>query len=387
LWIAGQSAPDPGILLRGYKLAFGHEDDPGVEDILVQHIRVAIGDDAGGLNFNYRDNVNVLGSDSTNIVIDHVSMRWSSDENAGIGGKTVSTPNDHITYSNCILAEPLRYSGHTEEPHDYNMLVQWIDYFSLIKNLFIGGRQRNPQVDSNSSGEFINNLIINAQSETAFLFIFLDTDTNIIDLINNRSVSGPNSGGHAATEIPECFWEVPAVGTKLYWINNIMDDEKNAGAGDCTPSVDDHTDWQCVYENPPGDYEQYQVATPQRSSGISIWTPANLKTNITSNVGAWPNARDSRDTFYIGLISDTSNTIRPDSVADAGGWPTIAENSHTLNIPTTPHGVSGKSHTGSTRLEEWIAEGDGATWGTEYAENIEITTYLDRDPTIQGVTP
>src|SRR5262245_33029547 len=104
LTIAGQTAPSPGITIRGAALRIQ------ASDILVQHIRVRAGDDPNGPDPDNRDSLKIEGSDTRmvkNIVIDHCTFSWAIDENASVWG-----PNDNITFSNNIFAEPLNESLH-----------------------------------------------------------------------------------------------------------------------------------------------------------------------------------------------------------------------------------------------------------------------------------
>src|SRR3954463_12451074 len=75
--IAGQTAPSPGITIRGAALKIHGSN------ILVQHIRVRPGDDLKGPDPENRDALKIEGSSSvpaTNIVIDHCTFSWALDE-------------------------------------------------------------------------------------------------------------------------------------------------------------------------------------------------------------------------------------------------------------------------------------------------------------------
>ena len=102
LTIAGQTAPSPGIMIRGAAIRIQ------ASDVLVQHIRVRTGDDANGPDPDNRDSLKIEGSTAKpvkNIVIDHCSFSWAIDEIASVWG-----PHDNITFSNNIFAEPLNES-------------------------------------------------------------------------------------------------------------------------------------------------------------------------------------------------------------------------------------------------------------------------------------
>ncbi len=121
LTIAGQTAPSPGIMLRGAGLRIQ------TSDVLVQHLRVRPGDDPNGPDPENRDALKIQGSAEKpvkNIVIDHCSFSWSIDEVASVWG-----PHDNVTLSNNIFAQPLHDSLHPQHDrtgrmaHGYGVLL------------------------------------------------------------------------------------------------------------------------------------------------------------------------------------------------------------------------------------------------------------------------
>ena len=120
LRIAGQTAPSPGIMIRGAGIKVT------ASDVLIQHIRVRTGDSTNGPNPDNRDSLKINGSATKpvrNVVIDHCSFSWSIDEIASTWG-----PHDNITFTNNIFAEPLNESLHPQYdgtglmPHGYGVL-------------------------------------------------------------------------------------------------------------------------------------------------------------------------------------------------------------------------------------------------------------------------
>ena len=98
--IAGQTAPSPGITLRGASVIIK------TSDVLIQHIHVRPGDDPSGPSPDNRDALRIEGDEGTpivrNVVIDHCSFSWSIDEMASAWQNW-----DNITLSNNIFSEPL----------------------------------------------------------------------------------------------------------------------------------------------------------------------------------------------------------------------------------------------------------------------------------------
>ncbi len=345
--IAGQTSPNPGITLKGYKLVFN-----GVNDGLVQHIRVRIGDDAavpGGISCTYRDNINVGSTaPSTNIVIDHCSMSWAVDENAGLGYKG----SKNITYSNNIMAEGLHNSCHNQGEHSRGMLIRGGGGpYSVIKNLFISNKNRNPEV-YDSKLELINNLIINPGSFNVLLIGKTDW-LQKITMEGNVVKSGQDTGSHAAQQIPEFYNQVAKTGSEYFIRNNWVNDAYGRGDS-CQPTENDANDWQCVYKNPSSlNPEKYKVkSNPSIWSGnVNVLKMNEVENYIKMNVGARPADRDPVDSRLIAEVDNGEASLK-NSVAEAGGFPKIAKNKITLVIPKNPHADADGD--GYTNLEEWL---------------------------------
>lgn len=163
LTIDGSTAPGGGITLKdgGVRVVRTH-------DIIIRHIRVRPGDEAALGKGKWKDHPQPMQGDalsiteSADILIDHVSASWATDETISV------THSRRVTVQNCFITEPLANPAlHIEEgvpiSHAYGALVSG-DGVSYLKNYFAYFKIRGPQM-SGGTAELpartaaINNLV------------------------------------------------------------------------------------------------------------------------------------------------------------------------------------------------------------------------------------
>ncbi len=160
--IAGQTAPGDGICIADHPVGLGGDN------IIIRYMRFRLGDryqNKGKVHGSGHDDA-FSGSKRKNIIIDHCSMSWSTDEVCSIYG------GDSTTLQWNIISEPLNYSYHFEEgdtdfeKHGYGGI--WGGkHFSAHHNLFAHCVSRNPRFNGVRLGseqelvDFRNNVIYN----------------------------------------------------------------------------------------------------------------------------------------------------------------------------------------------------------------------------------
>jgi hypothetical protein len=156
--VAGQTAPSPGIALRGAPLFVK------ASDVLIQHLRVRPGDRwLPDPHTHNRDAVEVNSAGPktvANIVFDHCTFAWSLDEIASTWGAY-----EDVTFSQCMFAEPLFRAIHVDEgtfPHHLPLQAETLSHtptgFAGVETvpspLAVGGVYQ--LVKSDSDGDVID---------------------------------------------------------------------------------------------------------------------------------------------------------------------------------------------------------------------------------------
>lgn len=341
--IAGQTAPSPGIMLRGAALRIS------TSDVLVQHIRVRPGDDSNGPNPENRDALKIENSSAIkNIVVDHCSFAWAIDETASLW-----TNWDNVTLSNNIFAEALHESLHPKGRHGYGVLFgPHNGKVAFIGNLIAHTADRNP-LSRAAQMVMVNNVVYNRgykdvdlQSEKG-----ISTKNTIIGNVFIRGSDHANSTRPVAVHTEGNQFALPSA-SRIYLADNAA----------VEASKDPMSVLSTVGNSVP--LTPYMAKTPPAwPAGLTrLPTEQNIVLEqVLKNVGARPADRDPVDARIVKSVRDRTGRIINCVAANgttrcqknAGGWPQLAENTRPLTLPSNPHEVT---ESGYTRLEVWLQE-------------------------------
>ena len=350
--IAGQTAPSPGIMLRGAGLWIR------ASNVLVQHIRVRPGDDKSGPNPDNRDALVIDSSADkpvSNIVIDHCSFQWAIDETASAYWHW-----NNITFRNTIFGEALNQSLHSKGSHGYGVIfgAKNTGSVSMIGNLLAHQADRNP-LSRAPRLVFVNNVVYNRKYYEVDLQGGDTASENIV--VGNVFLRGKDYGNPKVKEIQLGGYKFPLLaGSSLYAADNL--------ASGVTSDP-----WSIVTISSI----QKAIAVLKPSARPSSW-PKGLTAMPTANnqvlnhvlkyVGARPADRDPVDARIVKSVKDRSGQVINCVAADgsercqrnAGGWPVLAQNKRGFSVPADPNKVGSDGYTNLERvLHRMAAEVEG----------------------------
>lgn len=315
--ILGQSAPGDGICLSGYPLLVR------ANNVIIRFLRFRMGD----LNGREADALTIEKGHS-NIIIDHCSCSWSTDECLSIYGV------ENATVQYCVVSESLNNSVHAKGAHGYAGIWGGKNT-SFHHNLLAHHSSRMPRFDHDYVTEanigptdFINNVVYNWGGNSAYGGESRKSSGNQrqYNFIANYYKPGPatKSGVKArllnpTTKCGNCGSSV--VPGKFYVVNNIM-------YGSSTVTNDN---WAGVYPDESSKKEQCK----SDSRFVFDYCLKNEQTAqqafdaVLAKVGC-SLKRDAVDARIINEVKNGNYTYEGsngstggliDTPADVGGWP------------------------------------------------------------------
>ncbi|WP_326982300.1 pectate lyase [Chryseobacterium sp. MYb264] len=318
--IAGQTAPGEGITVANY------ETFVGADNVVIRYMRFRMGDqknvegDALGARF------------IKNLIVDHCSMSWSTDETVSI------YVNENTTLQWCVIAESLRNSAHPKGAHGYGGIAGG-KFASFHHNIYSHHDSRNPRLGEYAGSKFAltdltdfrNNVIYNWGHNNVY-----GGEGMNVNIVNNYYKPGPATMTRQRivaidkNEKPET--EVYNIWGKYYINGNVIE-------GNPEISKDNWT--QGVFAQMKPSYN----LTDKDKNLIKINQPHDIQNNIKTDapkeaynkilqIGGASLVRDAVDLHVLKDVKNGSFTYNGskgssngiiDSQKDVGGFPDLKQ--------------------------------------------------------------
>ena len=295
--IAGQSAPGDGICLKGHPVSVQ------ADNVIIRFMRFRMGSDNFTTEAEADSGDALWGKQHKNIIIDHCSMSWSTDECASF------YDNTNFTMQWCIISESLNRSVHTKGNHGYGGI--W------------GG----------SPATFHHNLLAHHSSRTPRLCGSRYTgkpENEKVDLRNNVFYNwGPTNGDYAGLH-PNPTDEVPLPDGGEKALQSSKEFTISEDASEFTQSAKDAYESVLKYAGASlkhDDVDNRIIANVRNGDYTANGSNGSEKGLIdkASDVGGWPEYKQEngpKDTDGDGIPDkwETANGLNPKSKADGAKY-------------------------------------------------------------------
>jgi hypothetical protein len=351
--IAGQTAPYPGIMLRGADLKVQ------ASNVLVQHLSSRPSDDMPGPGLNQRSGfqagVAATGTSIQDIVFDHVSVGWAPDQSFLVwsSGDTFVT---NLTVSSSLMSEGLLFTDHPDPEPEHStgpLFGAGAHNITMYRDISAFNNWRNPLVNTDATRvQIVNNFFYSPGTERARF----NVDTSVADWTQTSSFHGNTYISH-----PTQTWAfVAKVGTLAGRTLELFHDDNHiymTNQGIWYPT-ETQTKWDVV-EIPMGTNLVQLSTEPTVFPALPVHPALKIEPFLVANAGARSAQRDPIDTRVITDIETRAprgydNGFVSDPEDQVGGYPTWILRSKPFQELGSDAGDSDAD--GYTNLEERLHE-------------------------------
>ena len=359
LTIAGQTAPGDGICLKNYTFRVS------ASNVIVRFIRCRMGDEKKTED----DAIQILNRDTPfeNIVIDHCSVSWSTDECASFYGMK------NFTFSWNFVTESLRVSIHEKGTHGYGGIWGG-ENATYHHNLLAHHDSRNPRIDhdyvSTQKGpvSIVNNVVYNWSGNTCYggeSSSNNGSDYRKYNFVGNYYKPGPATPSNhmwlldPTTSCSNCGGTI--LPGHFYMTGNVLHGKSSVSADNWTGTT-----------AKSGVISQIKADTPFPGNSLSLQTADDAFNAVLAYAGA-SYARDAIDSRISGEAKNGTHTYTGskggtkgliDTQTDVGGWPEYSFDKNDEKLRDSD----------SDGMPNWFEEEFGLNKGSNdaQAKNIDI---------------
>ncbi len=316
--IAGQTAPGDGICIKNHEVFID-----ACEEVVVRYIRFRMGDEA-------QQQADAFGGQKNkNVIIDHCSVSWSTDECASFYA------NENFTMQWCLIGESLRYSVHESGKHGYGG-VWGGKKASFHHNLLAHHDSRNPRLGEYASSyalsdlvDIRNNVIYNWQGNSCY-----GGEGMNVNMVNNYYKTGPATIKHqdrivALRNRVETWDPLYNIWGKFYINGNVLTGSERATNDNWNYGVQFDSKWSHISNT---ERQSLRLESPLETSVVTTDLAEDAYQKVLKFAGA-SLKRDSVDQRIIHDVTTGTATCMDggnnstngfiDTQDAVGGWPEL----------------------------------------------------------------
>ncbi|MCT7376935.1 pectate lyase [Chelativorans salis] len=298
--IAGESAPGDGIAIRNGPKQLRPSLEILAHNVVIRHLRLRPGPHAeeaccsGALG--------LYGKDATDIILDHISASWGSDETIDSEGAT------NVTIQWSFISEPLLDGGPGKRNRARNMYFVKGGNISVHHNLFALGKFRNPLFQLSDPGavaDVVNNILYSPK--WLYVISFSDRWAAVrANVVGNYKIAGSNEqDDHLVHLFEEGDGEFA-----LHLQGNI----------DETYRPDTSMPEDRVIDE---DMRRFVVSNPFPTEYVRADSAQEAYDEVLVGAGAVRPARDAVDLRIVDAVRTRSGALLRSNPEKVGGWPKL----------------------------------------------------------------
>lgn len=291
--IAGQTAPGDGICVGDYNIVIA------ADNVIIRYVRFRPGD------ISHAENDAIFARYNKDIILDHCSTSWSTDETMSLYGVA------NTTVQWCVISESLAMAVHAKGRHGYGGIwggANTTYHHNLVAThtsrlpRYYAANNSHPDFKGMADNDMVNNVIYNWGFNNSY-----GGEGVTVNVINNYYKSGPITNNYVLDRI----WN-PATGV-FYFSGNVLEGNAEVTA-DNLKGVDYGEDSTPVFPSEP----TYNYLIPLEHTD----TAEEAYAKVLAGAGATIPKRDSYDAK---IINDTKNgTGRSiNNENEVAGWPEL----------------------------------------------------------------
>ena len=318
--IAGQTAPGEGICIRGGALHIT------AGNVIIRYLRIRRGISVIG---DMGDAVDIKG-DFQDVIVDHVSTSWATDENLTL------TNANRVTAQYSIAAEGLDYFNPNQSPNRHSEGSLFGSSapggeMTIHHTLYAHNRLRNARTTGGSDVppnlDFRNNVIYDWKEYATHT----GSQAVHLNLVNNYYREGPSTGIEDATARGVIFTFMKDEPYKLFASGNAVD-----GYPERT-----RDNWQAIRISRPDRPHRYGLAEFRSEQAfvtppVTTQSAADAFETVLADAGATLPARDAVDLRIVKDVRNRTGAVinYENDIAGPGRWQTY----HSLAPPVDSDG-------------------------------------------------